>query len=107
MDCRPTHKKGHGKYQHTRKPWTAYGIRYILRNEKYIGDALGQKKFTKGFPFFRKRNHGEQEQYYVENTHLPIIERERFEKSAESSAAESEKEETNEKSISTYQKNNL
>ena len=64
----------------TRKPWTAYGIRYILRNEKYIGDVLGQKKFTKGFPFFRKRNHGEQEQYYVENTHLPIIERERFEK---------------------------
>ena len=64
----------------TRKPWTAYGIRYILRNEKYIGDALGQKKFTKGFPFFRKRNHGEQEQYYVENTHLPIIEREQFEK---------------------------
>lgn len=56
----------------TRKPWTAYGIRYILRNEKYVGDALGQKKFTKGFPFFRKRNHGEQEQYYVENTHLPI-----------------------------------
>lgn len=35
----------------TRKPWTAYGIRYILRNEKYIGDALGQKKFTKVFPF--------------------------------------------------------
>ena len=64
----------------TRKPWTAYGIRYILRNEKYVGDALGQKKFTKGFPFFRKRNHGEQEQYYVENTHLPIIEREQFEK---------------------------
>ena len=26
----------------TRKPWTAYGIRYILRNEKYVGDALGQ-----------------------------------------------------------------
>lgn len=91
----------------TRKPWTAYGIRYILRNEKYIGDALGQKKFTKGFPFFRKRNHGEQEQYYVENTHLPIIEREQFEKSAESSATESEKEETDKKSISTYQKNNL
>ena len=91
----------------TRKPWTAYGIRYILRNEKYIGDALGQKKFTKGFPFFRKRNHGEQERYYVENTHLPIIEREQFEKSAESSATESEKEETDKKSISTYQKNNL
>ena len=63
----------------TDKVWTASGVRYILRNEKYIGDTLSQKKITKGFPFVKKRNHGEETQYYVENTHPAIIDRRQFE----------------------------
>ena len=60
--------------------WAKTGIRYILTNEKYIGDSLCQKTYTCGFPFVRKQNNGEQMQYYVENTHPAIIEKEAFEK---------------------------
>ena len=60
--------------------WTEVGIRYILTNEKYIGDSLCQKSYTRGFPFVRKKNCGEQMQYYVENTHPAIIDKEAFEK---------------------------
>ena len=60
--------------------WTEVGIRYILTNEKYIGDSLCQKSYTCGFPFVRKKNCGEQMQYYVENTHPAIIDKETFEK---------------------------
>ena len=42
----------------TRKPWTAYGIRYILRNENMSGTHW-DKRNSQRFPFFRKRNHGE------------------------------------------------
>ena len=60
--------------------WTEVGIRYILTNEKYIGDSLCQKSYTCGFPFVRKKNCGEQMQYYVENTHPAIIDKEAFQK---------------------------
>ena len=60
--------------------WAKTGIRYILTNEKYIGDSLCQKSYTCGFPFVRKQNNGEQMQYYIENTHPAIIEKETFEK---------------------------
>ena len=60
--------------------WTEVGIRYILTNEKYIGDSLCQKSYTCGFPFVRKQNRGEQMQYYVENTHPAIIDKETFQK---------------------------
>ena len=55
-------------------------ISRILRNEKYMGDMLLQKYYR---PDFRdkkeKENHGEVQQYYVENSHEPIIDRETFE----------------------------
>ena len=38
--------------------WRETGIRYLLTNEKYIGDALSQKSYSCGFPFVQKRNHG-------------------------------------------------
>ena len=60
--------------------WAKTGIRYILTNEKYIGDSLCQKSYTCDFPFVRKQNNGEQMQYYIENTHPAIIEKETFEK---------------------------
>lgn len=48
-------------------------IRYILTNERYIGDALFQKKYsTDTFPFVKKRNKGELDQYYIQGI-LPKI----------------------------------
>ena len=59
--------------------WRETGIRYLLTNEKYIGDALSQKSYSCGFPFVQKRNHGERLQYYTENSHPAIIDRDTFE----------------------------
>ena len=64
-----------------RTSWNHVGINYILRNEKYIGDALCQKTLaTDGFPFVKKRNEGEKDQYYVEATHSAIISKEAFDR---------------------------
>lgn len=62
--------------------WTGGTINGILTNEKYIGDALFQKTITDA-NFKRKRNYGEEEQYYCEDHHEPIIDRETFEKARE------------------------
>lgn len=62
-----------------RAEWNHVGINYILRNEKYIGDALCQKTLaTDNFPFIKKRNEGEKDQYYVDGTHPPIISKDAF-----------------------------
>ena len=54
--------------------WYAKAIRYILSNERYMGDALLQKKFTtETLPFRKIRNKGQKPQYYVENSN-PAIE---------------------------------
>ena len=59
--------------------WHTSTINKILRNEKYIGDALLQKTYTVDF-LSKKRvpNNGIVPQYYVENSHEPIIPREIF-----------------------------
>ena len=59
--------------------WQPRTIQKIIANEKYIGDTLCQKTYTTmTFPFVQKENHGEVDQYYVENTHPAIISRETF-----------------------------
>ena len=59
--------------------WHHFTVDYILNNEKYIGDALLQKKYTtQQFPFKKERNTGQRPQYYVENSHQPIISREAY-----------------------------
>ena len=67
------------------KPWTVYQVRYILSNERYIGDSLFQKKYIAD-PLSHKsvRNHGERDQYYFRDTHEGIISRETFQKVQES-----------------------
>ena len=66
---------------HGGKAWYSGTIQKILCNEKYIGDALCQKTYTTNtFPFIRKMNCGEADQYYAENTHPSIISREDFQK---------------------------
>ncbi|HFI0206046.1 TPA: recombinase family protein [Streptococcus suis] len=59
--------------------WNATTIKRMLRNEKYKGDALLQKTFTIDFLTKKKNiNRGELPQYYVENNHEAIVDRETF-----------------------------
>ena len=59
--------------------WHSSTINKILRNEKYIGDALLQKTYTTDFlTKTRVKNNGIVPQYYVENDHEAIIPKEIF-----------------------------
>lgn len=58
--------------------WTATTVRGILKNEKYVGDCLFQKTYS-DFRFKKKVNHGERDQFYMEDHHEPIVSREDFE----------------------------
>ena len=59
--------------------WWTSTINKILRNEKYIGDALLQKTYTTDFlNKTRVKNNGIVPQYYVENNHEAIIPRQLF-----------------------------
>lgn len=70
-----------GKFGST---WKVSTIRYILRNEKYIGDMLCQKTYhTNTLPFKQKRNRGDADQYYVEGSHEGIIDKNIFQKAQE------------------------
>ena len=62
------------------KNWSASTIKYILSNERYMGDALLQKSYkTETLPYRKVINKGEKAQYYVENSNTPIISKETFE----------------------------
>ncbi|KLU62792.1 recombinase [Peptococcaceae bacterium CEB3] len=59
--------------------WHTSNINQILRNGKYIGDALLQKTYTVDFLTKKRvKNNGLVPQYYVENSHEAIIPREIF-----------------------------
>ena len=59
--------------------WHTSTINKILRNEKYIGDALLQKTYTTDFlNKTRVKNNGIVPQYYVEGNHEPIIPKQIF-----------------------------
>ncbi len=61
------------------KKWYSHTITYILTNERYMGDALFQKKYcVDHLTHKRIKNRGELPQYYVENRNPPIISREDF-----------------------------
>ena len=54
--------------------WHTSTINKLLRNEKYIGNALLQKTYTTDFlNKTRVKNNGIVHQYYVEGNHEPII----------------------------------
>ena len=62
------------------RSWNVSAIRYILGNEKYVGDSLLQKTYTpQMFPLRNRPNYGEVDMYFVSNTHEGMIERELFE----------------------------
>ncbi|MBU3196011.1 recombinase family protein [Clostridium algidicarnis] len=59
--------------------WRPETIKKILKNEKYIGDALLQKTYTVDvLTKKRVKNNGIVPQYYVENNHEAIIPRELY-----------------------------
>lgn len=60
--------------------WQRTSIRYILSNEKYIGDSLLQKTYTPNeLPLVNIRNKGQLSKFYIKNSHPAIISVEVFE----------------------------
>ena len=60
--------------------WLANTVISILTNEKYKGDALLQKRFTENYlEHTLVKNEGQLPQYYVENSHPAIIDKEEWE----------------------------
>lgn len=75
-----------------KQKWSSQGIRSILSNEKYAGDALLQKTYTVDFLSKKvKANNGERPKYYVENNHPAIIDRNTFDRVQEELARRSSK----------------
>ena len=61
--------------------WTYKGVTRILKNEKYTGNSLWQKRFTTDdFPHKKVKNRGERQQYYAQETHPQIIDQETFDR---------------------------
>lgn len=72
--------------------WTSCTVRSILSNEKYMGDALINKRYTVDFLSKKvKKNNGERPKYYVENNHPAIIDRNTFNRVQEELARRSGK----------------
>ena len=64
--------------------WTPKRVREMLKNEKYMGDALLQKRYVVDHLTKREaRNHGELPQYYAEETHPAIVDPETFRRAQE------------------------
>ena len=62
-----------------KRAWNKEGIRYILINEKYIGDSMWQKYYTPPvLPLRDRPNRGELPKYYCEGTQEAIISRKDF-----------------------------
>lgn len=60
--------------------WTAVSVARVLRNESYTGDSRWQKTYmTEDFPYQKRINHGEKDQYCVSKTHPAIIDHTVFE----------------------------
>ena len=63
-----------------RTMWSVSTVQSILKNEKYAGNAVLQKRFTVDFlTKTSKVNEGEVPQYFVENSHPAIVTLEIFE----------------------------
>lgn len=59
--------------------WVDSNIKVVLTNITYTGNLLLQKEFIENpITKHRKKNRGELPQYFVENTHEPIIDMETF-----------------------------
>jgi site-specific DNA recombinase len=71
----------HIKTATEKETWATAVIQKILKNEKYKGDSLLQKTYTKDFITGKKSmNAGQRECYYITNSHPAIITAEIFDK---------------------------
>lgn len=67
------------KTSHGKTDWHRQTISTILKNEKYVGDALLQKTFTVDCISKKvRKNKGERPMYLVTNHHEPIIDRDTY-----------------------------
>lgn len=66
------------------KKWSQSSVSRVIKNEKYVGDLLGQKYYVVD-PLTHKRslNYGEKEKYYVKDHHKGIIDRDTWDKAQE------------------------
>ena len=64
------------------KKWNRGSIFGIIGNVAYTGDMLFQKTITDS-TFTKRMNKGEENQYYIENHHEPIIDHDTFKKANE------------------------
>lgn len=61
--------------------WIPTKIRYILSNERYIGDCKYQKTYRDTtVPFKQYKNRGQEDMFYAKATHVPLLDTETFEK---------------------------
>lgn len=61
--------------------WSNTVILKILRNEKYVGDLLQKKTITQDYLDHKKKyNNGEEDFVYIKKHHLPIIDRDLWDK---------------------------
>ncbi len=59
--------------------WTRNHVEQILRNEKYVGDAILQKSYTVNcLTHERKKNNGQKPMYLIQDCHEPIIDRKTY-----------------------------
>ena len=66
---------------HAKCKWAHTTLSRLIINPAYIGDTLLQKTYCVGETEIKKKyNKGEMPQYYIENTHEPIIDKETFQR---------------------------
>lgn len=83
-----------------KKVWNESLISSILKNEKYVGDALLQKTYTLDCITHKVvRNHGERPMYLVTDHHSPIIDRDTYNRVQQELARRSSKRKISDKTI--------
>ena len=81
-----------------KKVWNESLIRSILKNEKYAGDALLQKTFTSDCITHKiVKNHGERPMYLVTDHHVPIVDRDTYNRVQQELARRSSKRKVSDK----------
>ena len=81
-----------------KKVWNESLIRSILKNEKYVGDALLQKTFTSDCITHKVvKNHGERPMYLVTDHHVPIVDRNTYNRVQQELARRSSKRKVSDK----------
>ena len=81
-----------------KKIWNESLIQSILKNEKYVGDALLQKSFTLDCITHKVvKNHGEKPMYLVTDHHDPIVDRDTYNRVQQELARRSSKRKVSDK----------